>query len=234
MEIHGDRAYGDDSAVLGGLSMLDDISCVVIAHRKHSEKKKDYLQHNYGMAQPSGHYKAIRLMKLAEKFNKPIVTFVDTPGAYPGPDAESKGQAFSIARCISTIASINTPVVACIIGEAGSGGALALGFGDKIIMLEHAFYSVISPEGYSSILFENTSKKTSAADMLKGSGSDLFANGIVDYLIHEPTGGAHNNPSSVIAATGDAIKNSINELVGMDKTTLLGKRIKKIEHLIPR
>ena len=234
MEVHGDRIYGDDPAVIGGLAMLDSIPVVVIGHKKHSKGRKDYIKHNYGMAMPSGHHKAIRLMRLAERFGKPVITFVDTPGAYPGPEAESQGQAFSIAQCISSIASIKTPVISCIIGEAGSGGALAIGFGDRIIMLEHAFYSSISPEGFSSIIFEDTYNRKRAADVLKGSGSDLLEYGIVDHLIPEPTGGAHNDPKPVIDATGKVIRFYLKELLSMDTETLLKNRAEKIEGLLPK
>ncbi len=233
MEVYGDRIYGDDPAIIGGLATLEGIPLVVIANQKHSFKKKDYIHHHYGMSSPEGHYKAIRLMKLAEKFDKPIVTFVDTPGAYPGPEAEYKGQAFSIARCISTIASINVPVIACIIGEAGSGGALALGFGDRIIMLEHAFYSAISPEGFSSIIWGDASNKEIAADILRGTGRDLYNGGIADYLVKEPVGGAHNDPAMVIEDTKKAIKDFLKELTGVDRKTMLDARLKKIEDMIP-
>lgn len=233
MELFGDRISEDDPAVIGGLAMVEGIPAVVIAHKKRSGGGKDYIEHHYGMASPSGHYKAMRLMKLAEKFFKPLITFVDTPGAYPIPDAEDKGQAFSIARCIATIASVRTPVIACIIGEAGSGGALALGFGDRIIMLENAFYSSISPEGFSSIIQGDASNKENAADSLRGSGRDLYAQGIVDYLIREPVGGAHNDPTTVIEETGKAIRKYLKELLSMDIDEVLAARAKRIENLTP-
>ena len=216
-EVHGDRMYGDDPAVMGGLALLDGNPIVVIAHRKRSPHKKDYAEHNYGMASPEGHRKAARLMELADKFDRPIVTFVNTPAAYPGIEAENKGQAFSIARSISTIASVRVPVIACVIGEGGSGGALALGFGDRIVMLENSFYSSITPEGFSSIVWGDASKKEIAADLLKGTGTDLYEGGLVDYLVKEPLGGAHNDPSKVIEDTGSAIKRFLNELVSMKK-----------------
>lgn len=233
MEIRGDRIYDDDPAVKGGFAFLDDIPVVVIGHMKRSAGLKDYAKHHFGMASPSGHYKAMRLMKLAEKFKKPVITFVDTPGAYPVPDAEYRGQAFSIAQCISTIAGLKTPVIACIIGEAGSGGALALGYGDRIIMLENAFYSSISPEGYSSIIYGDAANKEIAADTLKGTGKDLYRDGIVDYLIEEPTGGAHNNPESVIAEASRIIRQYVKELSDMDIDELVRKRGSKIEQLVP-
>jgi acetyl-CoA carboxylase carboxyl transferase subunit alpha len=233
LELLGDRISEDDPAVIGGLAVVEGTPAVVIAHKKRSSGGKDYIEHHYGMASPSGHYKAMRLMKLAEKFFRPLITFVDTPGAYPIPDAEDRGQAFSIARCIATIASVRTPVIACIIGEAGSGGALALGFGDRIIMLENAFYSSISPEGFSSIIQGDASNKENAADSLRGSGRDLYAQGIVDYLIREPVGGAHNDPTTVIEETGKAIRKYLKELLSMDIDEVLTARAKRIENLTP-
>lgn len=232
-ELHGDRIYEDDPAVLGGLAFLDDIPVVIIGHKKHTEGKKDYIRYHYGMASPSGHYKAMRLYRLAEKFKTPVITFVDTPGAYPAPEAEDRGQAFSIARCIQVIAEVRTPVIACIIGEAGSGGALALGFGDRIIMLENAFYSAISPEGFSSIIYGDASKKEKAAETLKGTGKDLYGYGIVDYLVKEPMGGAHNEPSIVIAEVGKAIRLYVKELMALDMGELLKARSAFIQRLTP-
>ena len=234
MELHGDRVYEDDPAVIGGLATIDENAVVVIAHKKRSVGGKGYIDHHYGMASPSGHYKAMRLMQLAEKFSKPIVTFVDTPGAYPMPEAEDRGQAFSIARCIATIARIRTPVIACIIGEAGSGGALALGFGDRIVMLENAFYSSISPEGFLSIISGEAMNKEYAADTLRGSGRDLYVQGLVDYLVREPVGGAHNEPGQVIQETGRAIRQYLHELTAIDIDELLTTRAKRVENLLPR
>lgn len=232
-ELHGDRVYEDDPAVKGGFAFLDDVPVVVIGHKKRSSRQKDYVKHHYGMASPSGHYKAMRLMKLAEKFKRPVITFVDTPGAYPVPETEYKGQAFSIAKCISTIAGLKTPVIVCIVGEAGSGGALALGFGDRIVMLENAFYSAISPEGYSSIIYGDASNKERAADTLKGTGKDLFIDGIVDYLIKEPTGGAHNDPQIVLEEMSRVLRQYVRELMALDSEELLRIRAAGIEKLIP-
>jgi len=234
MELHGDRIYEDDAAIRGGLAFLDGEPVVIIGHKKRSVNKKDYVNYNYGMASPSGHYKTIRLLRLAEKFSRPVVTFVDTPGANPVPDAEYKGQAFSIARCISTIAGIRSPVVSCIIGEAGSGGALALGFGDRIIMLENAFYSAITPEGYSSIVYGDDTRKERAADSLKGTGKDLYKVNIVDCLIKEPVGGAHNDKSQVIERTGTAIRKYIKELMSIDMDELMRQRAVSIDSLLPK
>ncbi len=233
-EVYGDRVYGDDPAIIGGLAMLEGKPIVVIGNRKRSPHKRDYAEYRYGMASPEGYHKATRLMELAEKFDKPVITFVDIPGAYPGKEAECKGQAFSIARCISTIVSARVPIVACIIGEAGSGGALALGFGDKIIMLEHAFYSSISPEGFCSIVWGDASHKEIAADLLKGTGSDLYKGGVVDYLVKEPLGGAHNNPSKVIEDTSKAIKGFLKDLISMKKEDMLKARAKRVEGLMKK
>jgi len=233
MELRGDRVYEDDPAVIGGLATIGSQAVVVIGHKKRSSGSRGYIDHHYGMASPSGHYKAMRLMRLAEKFAKPIVTFVDTPGAYPMPEAEEKGQAFSIAHCIATLAGIRTPVIACIIGEAGSGGALALGFGDRIIMLENAFYSAISPEGFSSIISGDASNKENAADTLKGSGRDLYIAGLVDYLVREPVGGAHNDPRKVIGETGRAIRQYLHELQELTIEELMAARSRRVENLMP-
>jgi acetyl-CoA carboxylase carboxyl transferase subunit alpha len=232
-ELHGDRIYEDDPAVLGGLAFLDEIPVVVIGHKKHTEGRKDYIRYHYGMASPSGHYKAIRLYRLAEKFKRPVITFVDTPGAYPAPEAEDRGQAISIARCIQAIAEVRTPVITCIIGEAGSGGALALGFGDRIIMLENSFYSAISPEGFSSIIYGDASKKEKAAETLKGTGKDLYSSGIVDYLVKEPMGGAHNEPAMVISEVGKAIRLYVKELMALDINEMLKARSTFIQRLSP-
>ncbi|MEA2101259.1 MAG: carboxyl transferase domain-containing protein [Thermodesulfobacteriota bacterium] len=231
MEIHGDRRYGDDVALTGGFAMLGKTPVMVIAHKKHSPGAKDYMKYHYGMASPSGHYKAMRLMRLAEKAHRPVITFVDTPGAYPVPSAEDQGQAFSIAQCISTIAEVKTPVIACIIGEAASGGALSIGFGDRIIMLSNAFYSVISPEGFSSIVYGDASNRKKAADELEGTGVDLFEKGMVDSLVREPTGGAQNDSSGVITETGRVITGYVQELVAMDIKELMEARARRIERL---
>jgi acetyl-CoA carboxylase carboxyl transferase subunit alpha len=233
-ELHGDRLSEDDPAVKGGFAFLDDVPVVIVGHMKRSSRQKDHIKYHYGMASPSGHHKAVRLMKLAEKFRRPLITFVDTPGAYPVPETEYRGQAFSIAQCISTLASLKTPVVVCIIGEAGSGGALALGFGDRIIMLENAFYSAISPEAFSSILYGDASSKELAADTLKGSGKDLVGEGIVDHLVKEPTGGAQNDPAAVVEETAKVVRQCVGELLEIDREELVRLRAAAIERLVPR
>ncbi len=233
MELHGDRALGDDHAITGGLAFLDKKPIMVIGHKKHLAGQKNYLEYHFGMASPSGNNKAARLMKLAEKFSRPIITFVDTPGAYPDPEAEDRGQAYSIAMCINALSSVKTPVIACIIGEAGSGGALALGFGDRMIMLENAFYSAISPEGFASIKRGDETTKEEAAEILRGTGRDLYEQGLIDYIVMEPLGGAHNNPDAVIKETGKAIRRYISELEKVDTGTLMKRRFQRIEGLMP-
>ncbi len=232
-ELRGDRLTEDDPAVVGGPAFLDDMPVMVVGHRRRTPGKKDYVHYHYGMASPSGHHKALRLYRLAEKFRRPLVTFVDTPGAYPVPEAEDRGQAFSIARCIQALASLRTPIVACIVGEAGSGGALALGFGDRIIMLENAFYSAISPEGYSSIVFKDPSKREQAAETLRGTGRDLYAFGIVDHLVKEPVGGAHNDPARVVRDVGSAVRAFLEELTRFPVDDLVKARSAVIERLVP-
>lgn len=232
-ELKGDRFMEDDPAVVGGPAFLDDTPVMVVGHRKRTPGKKDYVHYHYGMSGPSGHYKALRLYRLAEKFSRPIVTFVDTPGAYPAPEAEERGQAFSIALCIQALSSVRTPVVACIIGEAGSGGALALGYGDRIIMLENAFYSAISPEGFSSIVFKDAKRKELAAETLRGTGRDLYAAGIVDYLVKEPVGGAHNAPGKVVEEVGKAVRRYVAELARMPLEEIMRARDAFIERLAP-
>lgn len=230
-ELHGDRRYEDDPAVVGGLAMIGGRAVVIIGHRKRSAGHKDFMEHRYGMASPSGHHKVIRLLDLAEKFGRPVVTLVDTPGANPVPEAEDRGQAFSIAQCIARIAAVRVPVVACIIGEAGSGGALALGYGDRIIMLENGYYSAISPEGFASIVYRDVARKAEAAEALKGTGHDLFERGLVDYLIDEPVGGAHNDPELVVRETAALIRICLDELAGMSPDELLARRADRIEAL---
>mgnify|MGYP000908834598 CR=1 FL=1 len=233
VELHGDRHYADDLSIVGGLARFNGHACMVMGHQKGRDTKERAMR-NFGMSKPEGYRKALRLMKTAEKFKLPVFTFVDTPGAYPVPETEYKGQAFSIARCISAIAGVRTPVIVCIIGEAGSGGALALGFGDRIIMLENAFYSAISPEGYSSIVYGDSSNKEQAAESLKGTGKDLYLDGIVDYLVKEPVGGAHNDPAAVIEETSRVIRRYLGELCEMDLDELVRRRAAGIERLIPR
>ena len=188
----GDKKFAEDKSIIGGLARLNDTPIVIIGHEK-GDDTKSRIQHNFGMARPEGYRKAVRLMDLADKFNLPVITFIDTPGAYPGKGAEERGQAEAIASSIAKCMQIKVPLISIIIGEGGSGGAVALASSNKIIMLEHSIYSVISPEGCASILWKNSDKMKEAADALKLTAGDLTKLGVVDEIISEPIGGAHRN-----------------------------------------
>ncbi|HSM36136.1 MAG TPA: acetyl-CoA carboxylase carboxyltransferase subunit alpha [Longimicrobiales bacterium] len=203
-ELHGDRAYRDDEAIVGGWARLDGRSVMVIGHQKGRDMKEN-LQRNFGMPHPEGYRKALRLMHLADKFGHPVITLIDTPGAYPGLGAEERGQAEAIARNLREMASLSVPLVSVVIGEGGSGGALALGVTDRILMLENAVYSVISPEGCAAILWKTADMRDRAAEALRITAGDLVDLGIVDEVIPEPQGGAHLDP----AATADAVHASL-------------------------
>jgi acetyl-CoA carboxylase carboxyl transferase subunit alpha len=222
----GDRAFGEDQAIIGGLGRFRGQSCVIIGHeRGHDTDSR--IKHNFGMAKPEGYRKAQRLMNLAEHFNLPIITLVDTAGAFPGVDAEARGQAEAIARSIETCLRVRVPLVACIIGEGGSGGAIALAAGDRVLMLEHAIYSVISPEGCASILWRSAANVEDAAAALHLTAQDLLQLGIIDRIIPEPVGGAHRNPAQIIAAVGDALEKAFSELTPLDKKALVSERQEK-------
>jgi acetyl-CoA carboxylase carboxyl transferase subunit alpha len=222
----GDRNFADDAAIIGGLGRFWGQSCVVIGQeRGHDTETR--IQHNFGMAKPEGYRKAQRLMRLAEKFNLPIITLVDTSGAFPGVDAEARGQAEAIARSIETCLSVEVPLVACVIGEGGSGGAIALAAGDRILMLENAIYSVISPEGCASILWRSSEFAAEAADALHLTAQDLLKLGVIDQIIPEPMGGAHRHPLDTIKAVGEALRHNLAELTKLDKTTLVTRRKQK-------
>ena len=192
IELHGDRLFGDDQAIVGGLARFEGQSLVLIGHQKGRDTKEN-LQRNFGMPQPEGYRKALRLMKLAEKFRKPVVTLIDTPGAYPGIGAEERGQAEAIARNIQEMAALKTPILTIVTGEGGSGGALAIGVGDRVLMLEHAIYSVISPEGCAAILWGDAGRAAEAASLLRITAQDCLKLGVIDEIVPEPTGGAHRN-----------------------------------------
>lgn len=191
-ELHGDRMFGDDAAIVGGLARLADIDVMVIGHQK-GRTLKERTERNFGMPRPEGYRKALRLMKLAEKFNLPIITLIDTPGAYPGIDAEERGQSEAIGRNIYEMSQLNVPVIACVIGEGGSGGALAIGVADRVLMLEYSTYSVISPEGCASILWKDAKEADKAATALSLTGYKLKEKGLIDRVIPEPLGGAHRD-----------------------------------------
>ncbi|MEX0693939.1 MAG: acetyl-CoA carboxylase carboxyltransferase subunit alpha [Rhodospirillales bacterium] len=211
----GDRAFAEDNAIVGGLGRFRGRSVVVIGNEK-GDTTESRIRHNFGMARPEGYRKAQRLMKLADRFHLPLITLVDTPGAYPGVDAEARGQAEAIARSIETCISVQAPFVCVIIGEGGSGGAIALAVADRVMMLEHAIYSVISPEGCASILWRDSDKAPDAAEALKLTSQDLLKLGVIDQVISEPLGGAHRDPLGMMTRTADMIEKSLDDL---DKTS---------------
>ncbi|HEY1746089.1 MAG TPA: acetyl-CoA carboxylase carboxyltransferase subunit alpha [Xanthobacteraceae bacterium] len=222
----GDRSFGEDAAIIGGFGRFRGESVCVIGHEKGSDTESR-LKHNFGMARPEGYRKAVRLFDMAERFEIPVIAFVDTAGAYPGIGAEERGQAEAIARSTEACLRIAVPNVAAIIGEGGSGGAIALATANRVMMLEHAIYSVISPEGAASILWRDTTKAQEAASSMKITAEDLVRLGVVDTVVPEPTGGAHRDPPATIAATGAAIAEALAELQGLDPETVVRLRREK-------
>ncbi|MCS6878636.1 MAG: acetyl-CoA carboxylase carboxyltransferase subunit alpha [Geminicoccaceae bacterium] len=222
----GDRCFADDSVIQGGLGRFRGRSIMVLGQEKGADIE-ERVKHNFGMARPEGYRKAVRLMRLAERFGLPVVTFVDTPGAHPGVDAEERGQAEAIARALACCLELTVPIVAVIVGEGGSGGAIALAAGDRVLMLEHSIYSVISPEGCAAILWRAADKAPEAAEALKFTAQDLAALGLVDQVIAEPLGGAHRARQTTIRAVGDAIAQHLAELVGKDGRELREARRQK-------
>jgi acetyl-CoA carboxylase carboxyl transferase subunit alpha len=222
----GDRAFAEDRAIIGGLGRFRGRSVVVLAHEKGADTESR-LKHNFGMARPEGYRKARRLMALAERFGLPVLTFIDTAGAYPGIEAEARGQAEAIARSIEACLQLTVPLIATIIGEGGSGGALALAAGNKVLMLEHAIYSVISPEACASIIWRTAENAQEAAEALKLTAQDLLKLGVIDSVIAEPLGGAHRERLPAIMAAGDAIEAALRPLAGMDGPSLRKQRREK-------
>jgi acetyl-CoA carboxylase carboxyl transferase subunit alpha len=222
----GDRSFGEDAAIIGGFGRFRGESVCVIGHEKGSDTESR-LKHNFGMARPEGYRKAVRLFDMAERFEIPVIAFVDTAGAYPGIGAEERGQAEAIARSTEACLRISVPNVAAIIGEGGSGGAIALATANRVMMLEHAIYSVISPEGAASILWRDTTKAQEAASSMKITAEDLLRLGVVDTVVPEPTGGAHRDPAAAIAATGAAIADALAELQVLDPATVVRLRREK-------
>jgi acetyl-CoA carboxylase carboxyl transferase subunit alpha len=222
----GDRAYAEDAAVVGGLARFRGRSLVVMGTEKGHDTESR-LQHNFGMARPEGYRKAQRYMRLAERFNLPLVTLVDTSGAFPGKDAEERGQAEAIARSIETCLDLETQLVSIVIGEGGSGGAIALAAANTVLMLEHAIYSVISPEGCASILWRSSDQAKEAAEALKITAQDLLALGVIDQIVPEPLGGAHRNRDAVFASVADSLDRALRDLSPMDGPTLRRKRREK-------
>jgi acetyl-CoA carboxylase carboxyl transferase subunit alpha len=222
----GDRLYGEDSAILGGIGRFRGRSVVVMGHEK-GDDTESRVRHNFGMARPEGYRKARRLMELASRFGLPVLALVDTAGAYPGLDAEARGQAEAIARSIEACLRLDVPMVAAIIGEGGSGGAIAIAAANSVVMLEHAVYSVISPEGCSSILWRSAENAQDAAEALKLTAQDLLKLGVVDAVVPEPLGGAHRRPKDAVDAVGDALWAQLQPLLGLDATALKQHRREK-------
>jgi acetyl-CoA carboxylase carboxyl transferase subunit alpha len=226
IELHGDRLFRDDPAIVGGWARLAGVSVMVIGHQKGRDTK-DNLKRNFGMAHPEGYRKALRLMKLAAKFGAPVVTLIDTPGAYPGLGAEERGQSEALARNILEMAALPTPIVSAVIGEGGSGGALALGTADRILMFENSVYSVISPEGCAAILWKDASQRERAADALRLTAQDLLRFKLVDEIIPEPMGGAHLDPDATGEALREALIRHVNELRKVRPEKLVRRRADK-------
>jgi acetyl-CoA carboxylase carboxyl transferase subunit alpha len=222
----GDRKFGEDAAIVGGFGRFRGESICIIGHEKGSSTESR-LKHNFGMARPEGYRKAVRLMELADRFDIPLICFVDTAGAYPGIGAEERGQAEAIARSTDACLALGVPSVAIILGEGGSGGAIALATANRVLMLEHAIYSVISPEGAASILWRDTTKAQDAATNMKITAQDMVRFGVIDTIVAEPTGGAHRDPQAAIIAAGDAIANAMAELRGLDAEAVRLQRREK-------
>jgi acetyl-CoA carboxylase carboxyl transferase subunit alpha len=226
VELHGDRRFGDDAAMVGGVARFNGVTVMVIGHQKGRDAR-DNVKHNWGMPRPEGYRKALRLFRHAEKFGFPVLTFIDTPGADPGVQSEERGQGNAIAENILAMAGLKVPIVGVVIGEGGSGGALAIGVSDRLIMLEHSVYSVASPEGTAAILWRDSSKAPEAARAMKITAQDLLALKIADVVIPEPEGGAHMDSERTIAAVGVALQQQLEELLYLDVPALLDCRYAK-------
>jgi len=225
--LHGDRTYGDDAAIVGGLARFNGQPCLVIGHQKGRDTKEK-IYRNFGMPRPEGYRKALRLMKLAEKFGLPLFTFIDTPGAYPGIDAEERGQSEAIGRNRFEIAGLRIPIIATVIGEGGSGGALAIAIGDLTLMLQYATYSVISPEGCASILWKSAEQAPEAAETLGITAPRLKQLGVIDKVITEPLGGAHRDPAAMMATLKKSLTEALRQLQELPADVLLETREDKI------
>ncbi|MDX9923893.1 MAG: acetyl-CoA carboxylase carboxyltransferase subunit alpha [Ignavibacteriaceae bacterium] len=226
MELHGDRYFSDDHAIVGGFAKLDEYKVMMIGHQKGRDTKSN-LYRNFGMANPEGYRKALRLMKLAEKFNKPVITMLDTPGAYPGLEAEQRGQAEAIARNLIEMCALKVPIIVVIVGEGASGGAIGIGIGDRVLMFENSWYSVISPESCSSILWRSWDYKEQAAEALKLTAPDLLEQGIIDRIIPEPLGGAHRDHILMAAILKDTLKQELAQLMKIKPDRLIQNRYEK-------
>jgi len=226
VELHGDRLYRDDPAIIGGTARLDGRAIMVIGQQKGRDTKEN-LKRNFGMPHPEGYRKALRLMNMAERFHLPVLTLIDTPGAYPGLGAEERGQAEAIAHNLEVMATLRTPIIAVVIGEGGSGGALALGVADRVLMFENSVYSVISPEGCAAILWKDSSQRERAAEALKLTAPDLIGLGVIDEIIAEPPGGAHADPDGAATALGDAVRRHLATLERLKPDALIAQRAEK-------
>jgi len=227
MELHGDRAFADDAAIVGGVGRIAELSVIVIGHQK-GRTIPEKVRRNFGMPKPEGYRKAARLMRLAERFNMPVVTQIDTPGAYPGIDAEERGQSAAIAENLQLMAGLRTPIVSVVIGEGGSGGALAIGVADRLLMLEYGIYSVISPEGCASILWKSSTKAADAAASMGVSAQKLLTLGLIDNVISEPLGGAHRNPKMMAERLRAALLHELNHVKSKPVDILLADRFTRL------
>lgn len=229
-ELHGDRNVGDDKAMIGGLAKIDSHNVVIIGQQKgRTTKERQY--RNFGMPNPEGYRKAMRLMKLAEKFNMPVICLIDTPGAFPGLEAEERGQGEAIAKNLMVMSTLKVPIICVIIGEGASGGALGIGVGDRVFMLENTWYSVISPESCSSILWRSWDYKEQAAEALSLTSDKMLANGLIDGIIPEPLGGAHNNPEAMYKTLKSELKKTLKELGELSTKKLVNARIRKFSNM---
>ncbi|MCB9662320.1 MAG: acetyl-CoA carboxylase carboxyltransferase subunit alpha [Sandaracinaceae bacterium] len=232
LELHGDRAFSDDPAIVSGFARLDGRAVAVIGHQK-GRTTKEKVRRNFGMAHPEGYRKAVRIMELAGRFGRPVFTFIDTPGAYPGIGAEERGQGEAIGQALLSMSRLPVPVVATVIGEGGSGGALGLGVANRVLMLEYATYSVITPEGCASILWRDGAEAPKAAEQLKLLASHALKNGIVDELVREPPGGAHRDPTQAAQALGEALRQHLAELDGLPGPELVAQRYARFRGIGP-
>ncbi|HXA94458.1 MAG TPA: acetyl-CoA carboxylase carboxyltransferase subunit alpha [Candidatus Dormibacteraeota bacterium] len=230
VELHGDRVFGDDKAIVGGLATFDGEPVVVIGHQKGRDTREN-IARNFGMPHPEGYRKALRLMELAGKFSKPIITFIDTPGAYPGLGAEERGQAEAIARNLREMAGLPTPMIAVVTGEGGSGGALAIGMGNRVLMLEYAVYSVISPEGCAAILWGDSAKASEAAELMRVTAPDLLKMGVIDAIVPEPVGGAHRSWDATAASLRAALRDQLWQLKSKSEAELIDDRQEKFRRI---
>ena len=229
LELHGDRLYGDDAAIIGGVATFNDIPVTIIAEEKGTDTN-DKLKHNFGMPHPEGYRKALRLMKQAEKFSRPIITIIDTPGAYPGLGAEERGQAGAIAQNLKDLMVLKTPIIVVVLGEGGSGGALAIGIGDQILMFENAIYSILSPEGFASILFKDATRAKEAAHLMKLTADDLKSFGVIDDIILEGNG-LNTNPETGFNNLKKSMTKHLNKLMKTPLDTLLKNRYNKFKQM---